>query len=72
MTTSTTTALCPDMRFSWEIKSVDAVFNNGVARYGTSLVPTSYSSVIIYTRTRGGGLWWSCNCLPSYVITASF
>ena len=31
MTTMTT--LYPDMRFSWEIKSVDAIFNNGVARF---------------------------------------
>jgi hypothetical protein len=27
------TTLYPDMRFSWEIKSVDALFSNGLSRY---------------------------------------
>ena len=25
-----------------------------------------------FTGTRGGGLCWSCNCLPCYVITVGF
>ena len=44
-------SLYPEMRFSWEIKSVDALFCNGLTRLVTSMDIFLAYEVIIFVMT---------------------